>query len=83
MTPGLPPVPVMGVGPAHGWHGNLILVRDALLEDLHQIDLPGLEPRGALMVDLAMSGRPLRVVAAHLGLLPSSRPARPRRCCAR
>ncbi|MCA3538116.1 MAG: EEP domain-containing protein, partial [Rhodobacter sp.] len=27
---GLVPVPVEGSGAAHGWHGNLILVRDAL-----------------------------------------------------
>lgn len=72
---GLSPVPVPGGGPAHGWHGNLVLARDALLEDLRPIDLPGLEPRGALLVDMAISGRPLRVVAAHLGLLRSSRRA--------
>lgn len=72
---GLRPVPVTGAGPAHGWHGNLILARDAEVEDLHQIDLPGLEPRGALLADLRLGGRPLRVIAAHLGLLRSSRRA--------
>ncbi len=71
---GLKAVPV-GIGPAHGWHGNLILVRDAEVEEVHRLVLPGLEPRGALMVDLAVAGRPLRVVGAHLGLLPQSRAA--------
>ncbi|MFY8145672.1 MAG: endonuclease/exonuclease/phosphatase family protein, partial [Rhodobacter sp.] len=72
---GLVPVPVDGAGAAHGWHGNLILVRDALVQTVHKLVLPGLEPRGALMADLVVQGRPLRVIAAHLGLLPTSRAA--------
>jgi endonuclease/exonuclease/phosphatase family metal-dependent hydrolase len=72
---GLVAVPLKGVGLAHGWHGNVILVREGQVEDLHQINLPGLEPRGALIVDLSLSGRPLRVIAAHLGLLSRSRRA--------
>lgn len=73
---GLVPVPVEGSGTAHGWHGNLILVRDALIvQTVHKLVLPGLEPRGALMADLVVQGRPLRVIAAHLGLLPTSRAA--------
>jgi len=72
---GLVPVPVEGSGAAHGWHGNLILVRDALVQTVHKLVLPGLEPRGALMADLVVQGRPLRVIAAHLGLLPTSRAA--------
>jgi endonuclease/exonuclease/phosphatase family metal-dependent hydrolase len=74
---GLVPVPV-GLGPAHGWHGNLILVRDALVEAVEKIVLPGLEPRGALVAELILSGRVLRVVGAHLGLLPASRAAQTR-----
>jgi endonuclease/exonuclease/phosphatase family metal-dependent hydrolase len=62
-----------GIGPAHGWHGNLILLREAEIENVHQLTLPGLEPRGALMVELTVGGRALRVVGAHLGLLPQSR----------
>ena len=34
---------------------------------------PGLEPRGALVVDLDLAVGPVRVVAAHLGLLRHSR----------
>lgn len=75
---GLIPIPVQSVGPAHGWHGNMILAREADLEDLHQIDLPGFEPRGALVADLTLSGLPMRVIAAHLGLLPGSRSAQVR-----
>ena len=76
---GLVPVPVPGVGSAHGWHGNLILTRDATVEDVHRLSLPGLEPRGALVADLQTAGGPLRVIATHLGLLAASRQAQTRR----
>ena len=46
---GLFPVPVSGVAKAHGWHGNVILFREGLVRDVHQVKLPGLEPRGALI----------------------------------
>lgn len=75
---GLIAVPVDDVGEAHGWHGNLLLVRNALVQDVHQLILPGLEPRGALVTDLTIAGRPLRVVNAHLGLLQTSRRAQAR-----
>lgn len=75
---GLIAVPLQGVGPAHGWHGNLLLVRNALVQAVHQLVLPGLEPRGALVTDLMIAGQPLRVVNAHLGLLPGSRAAQAR-----
>ena len=71
-------VAVPGTGPAHGWHGNVLLLRDADLEDVRRIDLPGMEPRGALIADLRQAGRPLRVIGAHLGLLPTSRAAQSR-----
>lgn len=75
---GLIPVPLDGVGEAHGWHGNLLLVRNALVQQVHQVILPGLEPRGALVTDLLIAGKPLRVVNAHLGLLSRSRAAQAR-----
>jgi len=75
---GLIAVPLDGVGVAHGWHGNLLLVRNALVQKVHQIALPGFEPRGALVTDLVIRGQPLRVVNAHLGLLPASRVAQAR-----
>ncbi len=72
---GLIPVPLKGAGQAHGWHGNLLLVRNALVQEVHQLILPGFEPRGALVTDIVIGGHPLRVVNAHLGLLPGSRAA--------
>ncbi|MFO1208381.1 MAG: endonuclease/exonuclease/phosphatase family protein [Amaricoccus sp.] len=70
---GLVPVPVSNGHRGHGWHGNLVLVREGAVRGLHQIDLPGLEPRGALVVDVDLATGPVRVVAAHLGLLRHSR----------
>ena len=75
---GLIAVPLDGVGVAHGWHGNLLLVRNALVQEVHQLILPGLEPRGAMVTDLVIAGQPLRIVNAHLGLLPRSRAAQAR-----
>lgn len=60
---------------AHGWHGNLLLTRHAEVTDLRTLDLPGFEPRGALVADLRLGGLDLRVIAAHLGLLKASRQA--------
>lgn len=71
---GLIPVPLATRGRSHGWHGNLVLFRQGLVRDVHPVALPGLEPRGALVVDLDLAdGTPLRLVAAHFGLLRRSR----------
>ena len=70
---GLIAVPVDSVRDAHGFHGNLLLVRNALVQQVHHLILPGLEPRGALISDLQIAGHPLRVVSTHLGLLAGSR----------
>jgi endonuclease/exonuclease/phosphatase family metal-dependent hydrolase len=71
---GLLPVPLSTRGVSHGWHGNLVLFRQGLVREVHQVALPGLEPRGALVVDLDLEdGTPLRLVAAHFGLLRRSR----------
>ena len=75
---GLIAVPLDRVGDAHGWHGNLLLVRNALVQQVHQLILPGLEPRGALVTDIMIKDQPLRVVNAHFGLLPASRAAQAR-----
>jgi len=72
-TAGLVPVKVTNRHSGHGWHGNLVLVREGAVRDLRQIRLPGLEPRGALVVDVDLTSGPVRVVAAHLGLLRHSR----------
>jgi endonuclease/exonuclease/phosphatase family metal-dependent hydrolase len=70
---GLVPAPTPGRLHGQGWHGNLLLFREGIVRDVHQIRLPGIEPRGALMVDVDLSGGPMRIVAAHLGLLRRSR----------
>lgn len=75
---GLIPIPLDQSGPAHGWHGNLLLVRNALVQEVNKLSLPGLEPRGAIVTDLEINGKALRVVNTHLGLLPSSRKAQAR-----
>ncbi|WP_212523973.1 endonuclease/exonuclease/phosphatase family protein [Actibacterium sp. MT2.3-13A] len=67
---GLVPVAVADNDVSLGWHGNAILVRRGIeVERVTRLDLPGLEPRGAVIADLRRGGQPLRVVAAHLGLL--------------
>lgn len=57
-----------------GWHGNAVLVRKGLqILEVDHIDLPGLEPRGAVQVDLEKSGSRISLVGAHLGLIRSFR----------
>eukprot|EP01035_Chromulina_nebulosa_P042005 gene42005-56875_t len=71
---GLVPVRLSRESAAHGWHGNIVLVRRDMVSAVHEFHLPGLEPRGALLADVDLSdGRALRIIAAHLGLLRSSR----------
>lgn len=51
-----------------GWHGNAILIRkDIARGPVTRIDLPGLEPRGAVQLDLTATAG-VRIVATHLGL---------------
>lgn len=59
-----------------GWHGNAILVRhETEVMDAQSITLPGFEPRGAVVVDLAMPSTNLRVVGVHLSLMRRDRRA--------
>lgn len=52
-----------------GWHGNAILIRrGAEILDHRPLHLPVLEPRGAVMADIAVRGHALRVVGMHLDL---------------
>ena len=52
-----------------GWHGNAILVRKSA-RILHRevIHIPALEPRGAVMADIAIGDETVRVVGMHLDL---------------
>lgn len=72
-TTDLVPVHTPANSRSHGWHGNLILARTGVVQEVKPIRLPGLEPRGALIVDLEIRGVPLRIIAAHFGLLRRSR----------
>jgi len=52
-----------------GWHGNAILVRRDIEIVAHRpLDLPTLEPRGAVMTELAIGAQRLRVIGMHLDL---------------
>jgi endonuclease/exonuclease/phosphatase family metal-dependent hydrolase len=52
-----------------GWHGNAILVkRHVGVLDCSALDLPTLEPRGAVMAELLINEKPIRVVGMHLDL---------------
>ena len=39
---GLVPVPVANGHLGHGWHGNLVLVREGVVRKVRQVTLPGL-----------------------------------------
>ncbi len=53
-----------------GWHGNAVLVhRNLDIRSVARLPLPGLEPRGAVRVDVEGAFGVVTVVGAHLGLL--------------
>lgn len=57
---------------SHGWHGNAILVRSSYADLVSaRIELPMLEPRGAVSVRLRQPD--LEVIGGHLGLTPGMR----------
>jgi endonuclease/exonuclease/phosphatase family metal-dependent hydrolase len=57
-------------GGSLGWHGNAMLLGPGLrVVETQHIELPGLEPRGAVRADLETDLGPLRVVGLHLGLV--------------
>jgi endonuclease/exonuclease/phosphatase family metal-dependent hydrolase len=59
-------VPVARNEVSLGWHGNAVLVRKGVAYgDVTHIDLPSLEPRGAVRVELEA----FSLVATHLGLM--------------
>jgi endonuclease/exonuclease/phosphatase family metal-dependent hydrolase len=70
---GLEPLALGRNAASIGWHGNAVLVRPGFrMVGLDRLDLPGIEPRGAVIVDLE-GPLALRVVAVHLGLWRGSR----------
>ncbi|MEP0234298.1 endonuclease/exonuclease/phosphatase family protein [Roseibium sp.] len=57
-----------------GWHGNAILVRNTVeILDHSRLELPTLEPRGAVMADIRLNGQTFRVAAMHLSVLATYR----------
>lgn len=57
-----------------GWHGNVILMRKHYrVQKSWRIELPVLEPRGAICVDIQCNNISIRCIATHLGLLPRIR----------
>jgi endonuclease/exonuclease/phosphatase family metal-dependent hydrolase len=70
---GMEPLPIGRNAVSLGWHGNAVLARSGIhVCGLERLDLPGHEPRGAVIVDLD-TPEPLRLVAVHLGLLRAAR----------
>ena len=52
-----------------GWHGNAILVRKGVdAHHAHPLDLPMLEPRGAVEAHCTIDGRHIRIIGVHLDL---------------
>jgi endonuclease/exonuclease/phosphatase family metal-dependent hydrolase len=63
------PVPLDARAGSIGWHGNALLVKkDVEIVDRELVHLPSLEPRGAVLADVRVDGRDLRVVGMHLDL---------------
>ena len=57
-----------------GWHGNAVLLGPQVrCVDVEVMDLPGLEPRGAVIAEIERGDLALRIVAVHLGLMTRSR----------
>ncbi len=63
------PVPFETRPDSIGWHGNAVLVSERVTITGHAtLPIPALEPRGAVLADLAIDGAPLRVIGMHLDL---------------
>jgi len=63
-------LPFGAPGGSLGWHGNAMLVRPGMgIARTRHLDLPGLEPRGAVLAELETGLGPVRIVGLHLGLV--------------
>jgi len=73
---GLVPVALADGEAGSSWHGNTILLPpDATIHATERINLPFLEPRGAILVEFENDAAPVRLVATHLGLTRGIRQA--------
>ena len=71
---GLHHIPIKTMSPeGFGWHGNALFSKKLPIHAIKQINLPGMEPRGALIIVLEINKMPIRIIATHLGLLTRSR----------
>lgn len=62
-------VPVAKRARSIGWHGNALLVRRGMeIGESHAIDLPTLEPRGAVCGSLTTDGMAFHAIGTHLDL---------------
>ena len=65
----LMPVPLAMSAVSLGWHGNAVLVRRGLeVLGTGHIELPGIEPRGGVVVRIGTAAGELTVIGVHLGL---------------
>lgn len=63
------PVPFNIRPDSMGWHGNAILVRKGTsVRTARPLDLPMLEPRGAVLAEIEIAGHSIRVIGMHLDL---------------
>lgn len=71
---GLRPIEFESETPSLGWHGNAILLHPKFEVTAHgHLNLPGLEPRGLVWVEVRSGAAAFRMVGVHLGLLRASR----------
>ncbi|HAU22778.1 MAG TPA: endonuclease, partial [Erythrobacter sp.] len=62
-------VPVAKQARSVGWHGNALLIRRKFdFSEGNALDLPALEPRGAVMGEIVADGHSLRILGAHLDI---------------
>lgn len=62
--------PLAGMPESLGWHGNALLLRRALyVSRSRRLHLPGLEPRGAILSEIATPEGLITVIGVHLALL--------------
>ncbi len=67
---GLEALPIAENDVSLGWHGNAILARPEIgVAQIERLRLPGLEPRGTVMVRLEIGAASLTLAAVHLALV--------------
>lgn len=60
--------------PSMGHHGNAILIRKGIeVQKVAPLELPGLEPRGAILARIRVAGQTLTLGGLHLSLLRRDR----------